>query len=117
MFLKRKALLEKWMDARALKDIAVMKTAPPGRRLFNQFSILDPGWVACKVAEGITKLRQPHQFNKTPATAVQMRNDARLILVGDWGSGLPRARAVARHAPQRSGQRVHVIVQHHGLSR
>src|SRR5439155_6984521 len=55
---------------RRLKNVTPIAAPPPGRRLFNKFSILDAHWVACKVAEGITKWRGPHSFNTTPATPV-----------------------------------------------
>ena len=68
--------------------------APDGRRLFDKFSITDAGWVSCLVAEGIRKFRHKHAFNTNPAS-VKLANRSRLVIVGDWGSGLPRAQKVA----------------------
>ena len=42
-----------------------------------------------RVAEG------NHPFNPKPAKQVTISDDARVVVVGDWGTGLPRARAVA----------------------
>jgi Calcineurin-like phosphoesterase len=42
-----------------------------------------------RVAEG----NRP--FNPKPAKQVMISDDARVVVVGDWGTGLPRARAVA----------------------
>lgn len=67
----------------------------PGRRIFNKFSITDVGWVRSKVAEGIRLLRRKHPFNAKPAAPVECDDHVRLVLVGDWATGLPRARKVA----------------------
>ncbi len=66
-----------------------------GRRIGEKFSITDPGWVNSKIAEGIRLLRGTHAFRDRPATTVPLGRRARLVLVGDWGSGIPRAVAVA----------------------
>jgi hypothetical protein len=64
------------------------------QRLFNAFSVTDVGWVSVKVAEGIAAFSAKHRFVEAfPCTEVP-NDDLRLILVGDWGTGLPRARAV-----------------------
>jgi hypothetical protein len=65
------------------------------RRIFDRFSITDPGWVSSLIAMGIQKFRNPHDFNVAPAPSVQIKERCRLVMVGDWGSGLPRARATA----------------------
>lgn len=66
------------------------------RRVFDQFSVTDPGWVISLIAMGIKKFRNPRSFNPTPAPPVQMASKCRLIMVGDWGSGLPRAQTTAK---------------------
>jgi hypothetical protein len=68
---------------------------PDGRRVFDKFSVTDTGWVASAVAMGIRKLRKRRSFNMTPPMSVKLDGQARVILVGDWGSGLPRAQKVA----------------------
>ena len=64
------------------------------RRLLDPFSITDPGWVSSLVAEGIRMLRKRHAFNPAPPAPVHIGDRARVILVGDWGSGIPRAQLV-----------------------
>lgn len=65
------------------------------RRILDQFSVTDPGWVSSLIAMGIQKFRNPRKFNATPAQSVEMKDRCRLVVVGDWGSGLPRAQATA----------------------
>ena len=66
------------------------------RRVFDQFSVTDPGWVSSLIAMGIQKFRNPHAFNASPAPSVEMKERCRIVMVGDWGSGLPRAQATAK---------------------
>ncbi|MEH2521035.1 hypothetical protein V1279_006608 [Bradyrhizobium sp. AZCC 1610] len=68
----------------------------PSRRVLDKFSITDPGWVSSLVAMGISKFRKPHPFNPAPAPTHTMADQCRLVIVGDWGSGLPRAQKVGR---------------------
>lgn len=67
-----------------------------GRRVFNKFSETDPRWVASLFAMGARWFRKRHRFNTKPADPVTISDRARLIIVGDWGSGLPRAVAVGQ---------------------
>jgi len=67
-----------------------------GRRLFDKFSTLDAGWVSSKVAEAIRLARKKYPFNGTPAESLTISNRARIILLGDWGTGIPRAQKVAK---------------------
>ena len=67
-----------------------------GRRIFDKFSVSDVRWVSSLFAMGIRKLRDRHPFPAKPAEPLKIGNQARLVLVGDWGSGVPRARKVAR---------------------
>jgi Calcineurin-like phosphoesterase len=55
----------------------------------------DPGWVT-KIAKGVLDRLGDgnHPFNPKPAE-YQIKANARVIIVGDWGTGLDRARAVA----------------------
>lgn len=66
-----------------------------GRRILDQFSITDIRWVSSLVAEGIRFFRGKHVFNEKPATPVTIGESARVLLVGDWGTGLPRAKKVS----------------------
>ena len=69
-----------------------------------------------EVAEGVLQrlTEGSHEFNKAPAE-YQMKDNARLIVVGDWGSGLKHARAVAKlmaaevQKGLEMGRSVHVI--------
>lgn len=55
----------------------------------------DPEWVIDIGKSMLERLRRGnHPFNPEPARH-QITDDARLVVVGDWGTGLPRARAVA----------------------
>ena len=99
----------------SLKDYQPQRDPANGRRLFNRFSITDVGWVSSKVAEGIRLFRNRRSFPSEPAPPVEINDGARLILVGDWGSGIPRAQKVAtamgyelRTSLERN-QEVHVI--------
>lgn len=65
------------------------------RRVFEKFSITDPGWVSSLVAMGIRQFRNKHPFNPKPAPTQTMADRCRLVMVGDWGSGLPRAQKVS----------------------
>jgi hypothetical protein len=71
------------------------------RRLFDKFSILDAGWVRSKIAEGLRLAHGKHAFNENPAKHHEIRDGARLVVVGDWGSGLPRAADVAKQMRER----------------
>lgn len=66
------------------------------RRVFEKFSITDLRWVRSKVAEGIRLFRHRRAFNEEPAKAIELPDAVRLVLVGDWGSGLPRAQQVGK---------------------
>ena len=68
------------------------------RRLFGPFEVTDVGWVASVgLAKALQMFRDRHPFNPRPAAPVQLADRARLVIVGDWGSGLPRAQQVAQH--------------------
>jgi hypothetical protein len=67
------------------------------RRIFEKFSVTDLAWISSVVAQGIRGLNGKRPFNPQPADEVQLPATSRIVLVGDWGSGVPRAQAVARH--------------------
>jgi hypothetical protein len=62
--------------------------------LLGQFEITDPGWVNSLIAMGWRRFRRRHDFNEEPASPVTIEDDARLVLVADWGTGIPRAQRV-----------------------
>lgn len=62
----------------------------------GSFTPEDPDWyvfIAKGVLERLAEGNAP--FNQAPAEYDDMTEDARLVIVGDWGTGLPRARDVA----------------------
>ncbi len=74
-----------------------------GRRAFGPFEITtpwilgDPRWLWLGVIKAWYGFKKKVEFAGLPPQAVAIAEDARIILVGDWGSGLPRAQAVASH--------------------
>src|SRR5262249_11789806 len=76
---------------RELVDVA----GPEGeRKLFEKFSVTDTGWASVLVAEGIRKFRGLRPFNSRPADPVSIGNHARVVLLADWATGIPRAQKV-----------------------
>ena len=81
---------------------ASQEDAPPvtGRRLlrrerlFEQFSVTDPGWISQIFAQALTRVRGVVDFNPVPATPRPMQNRTRMLIVGDWASGIARAQKV-----------------------
>jgi hypothetical protein len=81
----------------------------------GQFTNTDPRWVT-EVAKALVEriAKGNHPFNPVPAERTAS-GDARIVLVGDWGSGLPRARDVATRMAaavaeaHAAGRDVHVI--------
>jgi hypothetical protein len=68
------------------------------RRFATQFEVTDIRWVSSGLSWLITKARGKHDFNKEPATKEprQVQDDVRIVVVGDWATGLPRAQNVAK---------------------
>jgi hypothetical protein len=84
--------------------------------LFSHFGPADVGWVSCLIAEALYKLEGgPRPFNQGPAPINPIGNKARIILLSDWGTGVPRAQDVAKSARRfideadRQGRDVHVV--------
>jgi hypothetical protein len=73
-----------------------------GRRAWGKFEVThpkvlsDPGWVWSLVAQGRRSWNGRVPFNASPPEPIRIANDARLVIVGDWGSGLDRAQHVAK---------------------
>ncbi len=77
-------------------DRSLARPQSDGReRIFQQFSVTDPGWVSQLFAQALTRVRGKHAFNTRPAAPRALQDRTRLHLVGDWGSGVARARKVA----------------------
>ena len=81
----------------------------------GNFGPEDPDWVI-EIAESMLGhlAKGNHPFNPKPAEYA-ISGTARLVVVGDWGTGLPRAKAVAKYMAEEvagalaSGREVHVI--------
>lgn len=88
---------------------AVLQTAG----IFREFGPCDPLWMETKIAEGIAMIDRKPPFPADPAAPVRLADDARVLVVGDWGTGLPGAVAVAEHMraqiEQARGREQHVI--------
>jgi hypothetical protein len=66
------------------------------QKLFEAMSQSDIRWAAVGFAK-LKRLSQgKHSFPDYPAEPLTISNHARVFLVGDWGSGVPRARALAQ---------------------
>jgi hypothetical protein len=75
--------------------------AGDGRRLWRRMEVAHPGvlsdprWIR-SVASMIKRWRRGRApFVEQPGEPPPLEDSARIVLVGDWGSGLPRARRVA----------------------
>jgi len=103
----------------AVTDRTLLDSEPQrdsdGRRLFGKFEVTDPGWISSAVAMGIRKFRGKHKFPTDAPKPVGLESNARLVIVGDWGSGIPRAQKVADQmrryidGDRRENRAVHVI--------
>ncbi len=65
--------------------------------LFGKYE-KDIRWANCVLAAGIRRWRGRHPFNAEPATPYKIGKNARVVLLSDWGSGLPRAQRLSREA-------------------
>ncbi len=83
----------------------LLKPLPPGQRsfaewvlretdVFRQFGPCDAKWMETVIAQGLSLLDGRAPFPDEPAADVELARDARVVVVGDWGTGLPGARAV-----------------------
>src|SRR5262245_56872242 len=81
----------------------------------EHFGPTDPDWVTKIAGATLDRLAKGnHKFNPAPAEHT-IADDARVVIVGDWGSGLPRALAVAQHMGEKveealaAGRQAHVV--------
>lgn len=75
----------------------------------------DAGWVSEVGGAVLDRLAKGnHRFNPVPAE-YEISDDARIVVVGDWGTGLPRAQAVAQFMAEEivdaleHGRQAHVV--------
>jgi hypothetical protein len=80
---------------RVLSEVDLDRAAGRGRRLFGRFEPADVRWASCLVAMAVRRRKGLRPFNERPAAPAEIADQARLVLVGDWGTGVPRARKVA----------------------
>lgn len=86
-----------------------------GRRLFDRFSITDPHWISSLFAMGLRGFRNRRPFPADRPAPRTIADNARLILVADWATGIPRARRVSAQMRQslergiQRGRQCHVM--------
>ncbi|MGN6167946.1 MAG: hypothetical protein ACTHQQ_07210, partial [Solirubrobacteraceae bacterium] len=101
------SLLQSTLDEK-LRDQGVEDRTPHDRGIWGtivhtaeqilhaqRFGPTDPDWVIDVGRSMLDRLAAGnHAFNRTPARH-EISDAARIVVVGDWGTGLPRAKAVA----------------------
>lgn len=63
--------------------------------LYRPFGPCDIGWIASKIAEGTAHFRDRPDFPDDPGPTTQIADDARVVMVSDWATGVEGARLVA----------------------
>jgi hypothetical protein len=96
--------LESGLRARGVRDVAPDRRDLLSRIVHFLRSLLHPVRYGPTDSEWVTRVGEAmldrladgnHPFNPVPARH-EIADDARIVVVGDWGSGVPRARDVAR---------------------
>jgi hypothetical protein len=80
-------------------SVTGMRLKSSDRRLFGRFEVTDLRWINSLFAKGMTKFRGKHAFVPRPAreTPISLPDEKlRLVIFGDWGSGIPRAQKVSK---------------------
>ena len=83
--------IEHVLDAVPHGDGAIGRAIDGVLNVFRRFGPCDPHWIESKIAEGIAMFEGRPEFPNEPAPPTQLAPDARLIVVGDWGTGLDGA--------------------------
>jgi hypothetical protein len=97
-----------------ITDLSLI-TESDGDTLFEQFGPADIGWISVGFAALVKLFRGARPFTPNPAPQCTIGNSVRLILLADWGTGVPRARKLGGSARQyleqaaTAGTEVHVI--------
>jgi hypothetical protein len=84
------------LDALPHGDSAIDRAIQAAANIFRRFGPCDPGWIETKIAEGIALFEGRPEFPNQPAPPVPLAPDARVMVVGDWGTGLAGATAVGQ---------------------
>jgi hypothetical protein len=101
----------------AVTDVSLRKDWSPDlpTRLLGPFEQSDVEWLlSFTAAKALKSVKGQHEFPTNPPT-VKLGDKARVILVGDWGSGIPRAVKVGKamrkclQDTQAAGRDLHVI--------
>jgi Calcineurin-like phosphoesterase len=88
------------------------------RRILGPFEQTDIGWINSLFAEGIRKFRHKHPFVDRPSRSAPISfpdENVRMIVFGDWGSGIPRALKVEQRIRREmddgiaKGMQLHVV--------
>jgi hypothetical protein len=66
--------------------------------LFEQFGPVDIGWISTGFASLLKLFRGARKFTPNPAPPCIVDNSVRIIVLADWGTGVPRARKLAEAA-------------------
>lgn len=79
-----------------ISDISLVPavSAPAAKKLFGTMSQSDVRWIACLAAQAYRKFAKRRPFPDKPAEPCTIANDARIYLLGDWGSGVARAKKI-----------------------
>jgi hypothetical protein len=106
--------IEHVLDALPHGDSAIDHAIEAAVNIFRRFGPCDPGWIETKIAEGIALLEGRPDFPNQPAPPAPLAPDARVIVVGDWGTGLAGAIQVGQRmrdalASTEAGRECHVI--------
>jgi hypothetical protein len=87
-----------------------------GFEAFDQFGQTDIGWISSLVAMGLRQARTLHPGGeRAPAPPRKIDNRCRIVMMGDWGSGIKRARKISSIAREivkqgdESGLQQHVL--------
>jgi Calcineurin-like phosphoesterase len=83
--------------------------------VFRKFGPCDASWIESVVSKGLSLFKRRPKFPEGRAPDVKIDDDARVVVVGDWGTGLPGAQAVGIQMAQRvveareQGRETHVL--------
>jgi predicted phosphodiesterase len=81
-------------DARA-EDLAWQQRALGKFEVTGKWLLGDPGWLWMKVIRWWYSSKPKVSFGGLPTSAIKVADTARIVLLGDWGTGLDRAQDVA----------------------
>jgi hypothetical protein len=88
--------IEHVLDALPQGESAIEHAIHEALSLFRRFGPCDPAWIETTIAEGIALIEGRPPFPDQPAPPAPLAENARVIVVGDWGTGLPGAIQVGR---------------------